>query len=184
VNPKPSGGHKYARIEYERRFLLRAMPADLDPDEGYTRITDVYLEGTRLRRRTMHSPQGELIAAKFTQKYTVPGQPPSETTITNLYLDEAEAVLLESLSGPTLSKRRYRYAANGATFSIDVFEGDLAGLILAEVEAPSAARIEAVPFPDFALREVTADPAFSGAQLVRLSKADLERLLSREMGHA
>lgn len=178
------GGHKYARIEYERRFLLSELPAQIDPETGFKRIIDVYIDGTRLRRRSMYSPAGELLTSKFTQKYTALGQPPTETTITNLYLNETEAAMIESLPGLTLTKRRYPYPSNGVTYSLDTFEGPLAGLVLAEVEALSAEQIDSMPIPTLALREVTAEPAFTGGVLVRLSRSEFERLLSRELSDA
>jgi adenylate cyclase len=39
--------------------------------------------------------------------------------------------------GPLIDKTRYRVPANGLTWEIDVFAGDNAGLVVAEVELPS-----------------------------------------------
>jgi hypothetical protein len=43
---------KYARSEFERRFLMAELPASLSTDDGWL-IVDRYLTGTRLRLRRM-----------------------------------------------------------------------------------------------------------------------------------
>jgi hypothetical protein len=43
---------KYARFEFERRFLVERLPADTDIDSGWL-ITDRYIRGARLRLRKM-----------------------------------------------------------------------------------------------------------------------------------
>jgi CYTH domain-containing protein len=71
------------------------------------------------------------------------------------------------LPGKVLRKTRHRLGkVAGFDMSIDLFEGDLAGLILAEVEFPTAEALEAYPTPGFALREVTHDPRYNGGALV------------------
>jgi CYTH domain-containing protein len=89
--------------------------------------------------------------------------------MTNLYLNQAEYDTLLALGGAPLTKRRYGYLQAGMRYSLDIFEGPLAGLILAEIEAHAAGEITRLPVPVFAVREVTADPAFSGGALAQLS---------------
>lgn len=170
--------HKYARIEYERRFLLAELPADLDPDHGFFRIIDEYILGTRLRLRRIESPQGNLHVAKLTQKCREPQQPPSQTTITNLYLNEAEFAALGDLRGRQITKRRYSYQFQEKRFSIDVFEDNLAGLIMCDAEAKNAVEINSMQFPPFVDREVTDDPAFTGGEHTRLSREEFEQFFA------
>lgn len=47
-----------------------------------------------------------------------------------------------------------------------MFEGALAGLVMAEAEFPDAQAMAAWPMPDFALREVTDDIRYTGGRLV------------------
>ncbi len=159
---------KYAQIESERRFLLKDLPDDLDAGV-FWRITDKYIPGTHLRLRTVAAPDGTVQVRKFTQKYKQSGQAAHETTITNFYLSEAEFAVLDALPGDLLIKRRYRYLHGDQAYSLDVFEGNLDGLILAELESPSAG--EAVILA-FAARDVTADPTFNGGTLARLTQAE------------
>ena len=62
-------------------------------------------------------------------------------------------------------------------FGIDVFEGELEGLLLAEAEFDSAAEADALTPPSFILQEVSADTRFTGGQLVRASRRDIQTWL-------
>src|SRR4051812_37274393 len=88
INPSapPGKAEKYARVERERRWLLREPP---NPDEAVAvvEITDRYFTGTRLRLRRMVDRQGgQPTVYKFTQK--------AAGLITNTYLSEDEYQLL------------------------------------------------------------------------------------------
>ena len=63
-------------------------------------------------------------------------------------------------------------------FGIDVFEGALQGLLLAEAEFNSAAEADALIVPDFILHEVTDDERFTGGQLVCASRTNVEMWLA------
>jgi CYTH domain-containing protein len=177
-----STAHKYARIESERRFLLRSLPLSLNTRD-VSRITDRYWLNTRMRLRLIETMDGQVLARKLTQKYIKPGQPPEETTITNQYLNEAEYALFAKLPGLELIKRRYKYLHHGSGYSIDQFEGELAGLLLAEIEAGQGVLPTGV-VPEFAVCEVTAEPAFTGGELACTSAEQLAVLLEEWLGPA
>lgn len=158
--------NRYALVERERRFLLQQLPPDLDQSQ-FTMIEDVYITGTRLRLRKMTLPDGTVSALKFGHKFAAQDQQPYETMMTNFYLDDAEYALLAQLPGRRLVKKRFKYAWHGRIFGIDQFQNELEGLILAEIEALTNEALTAVPIPDFAVREVTNDPAFTGGELAR-----------------
>lgn len=177
-----STAHKYARIESERRFLLRSLPLNLNTREG-SRITDRYWPATRMRLRLIESLDGQVLARKLTQKYVDADQPPEDTTITNQYLTEAEYALFAQLPGNELVKRRYKFLHEGSGYSIDQFEGELEGLLVAEIEAGQGV-LPASAVPEFAVYEVTAEPAFSGGVLVNTSAEQLSALLEEWLGTA
>jgi hypothetical protein len=173
---------KYARVEHERRFLLARLPEALDPDAGYERISDLYLAGTRLRLRLVLTPAGEVIERKLNQKLPDPDGAAERRIITSVYLDAAEYALLARLPGSRLEKRRYRQPFGAHTFAFDVFEGSLAGLVLAELELTPAAARGALALPDFTGCEVTALALFTGGALAGADPArvlaEARRLLS------
>lgn len=158
----PGKGLKYARLEHERRFLLAGRP---EGGAVSVRLTDRYLTGTRLRLR--RSVEGDRTVRKLTQK--VPG------ALTTIYLDEPEYEVLAAQPAAVLGKRRYRVPP----LVVDVFEGPLAGLVLAEAEFESAAEVTAFVPPEWVVAEVTDDDRFTGGRLATTTAADLAALLAQ-----
>lgn len=156
---------KYSLTEREKRFLLATLPKGTD--KSFRVIEDIYFQDTRLRLRKVTDPLGHILELKLTQKFSSPEQSESERSITNLYLTPAEYELFEALPGHPLRKRRYRYETFDQPYSIDVFEGPLTGLFLAEIEYTEVAPT----LPPFALEDVTDDLFFTGGNLARLSEA-------------
>jgi CYTH domain-containing protein len=155
---------KYARIERERRFLLDQFPSAASV-ERIRRIADRYIDGTNLRLREQSENSGPTVF-KLTQKVPV-------RESTTMYLTKEEFGVLAHLSAKTLSKTCYSVPP----FGIDVFEGTLEGLLLAEAEFDSASAAAALTLPSFIFREVTADDRFTGGQLVRASRRDVQTWL-------
>jgi CYTH domain-containing protein len=166
---------KYALLEHERRFLvlnppdLAAAPARL--------IEDVYLDCGRLRLRRITHFDGSATELKLCKKYA--SADPASAPIVNVYLSPDEFAALTVLPGRPVRKRRYRVLHGERGFGLDVFEGNLAGLILVEAEAASADEVRSVTFPPWAAAEVTADPFFTGGNLARIGAAELRLRLAR-----
>lgn len=163
--------HKYARIERERRFLLDRFPENVNAVR-VRRITDHYIEGTTLRLREQ-SEDGGPTMFKLTQKVPVRASGAQQGLITSMYLTGDEFCVFAQLSAKKLSKIRYSVPP----FGIDVFEGELEGLLLAEAEFDSAADADTLTLPSFILQEVSADTRFTGGQLVRASQRDIQTWL-------
>jgi hypothetical protein len=106
---------------------------------------------------------------KLCKKY--PSPDPLSGPIVNAYLTRAEHAVFARLPGWSIRKRRYRLTAGGAKYAVDVFQGELDGLILCEIEGASRDAVRGAAFPDWAAVEVTADIAFTGGRLCR-TKAD------------
>lgn len=64
-----------------------------------------------------------------------------------------------------LSKRRYVIPYGGKDWEVDVFEGALAGLVIAEVELGDPD--ESIEIPPFVDTEVTGDPRYYNSSLLR-----------------
>jgi CYTH domain-containing protein len=168
---------KYACLEVERRYLLRALPTALVGRPPYRHVVDHYLPQSRLRLRLMQSPDGTETVWKLGQKFRASGQSPTEATITNIYLDEAEYHLLRGLGGQEIGKDRYVLPYQGRRYGIDVFRDALQGLILAEVECETLEDALQLAVPPFAIADVTDDERFTGGHLASLSADGLRHLL-------
>ena len=170
---------KYQRVERERRYLLRGLPHGLALTDPHFQITDNYITGTRLRLRKARWVQTNEWTLKLTQKHTPAPPDFSRTLITTIYLDEAEYEVLSVFEANELRKNRYPFEHKGRAYSVDVFLGDLRGLILAETDFDVDEEMDAFPPPSFAFADVTRDVLFTGGSLVGLTAEDLREELKR-----
>jgi adenylate cyclase len=77
---------------------------------------------------------------------------------------EADAMLEELCERPLIEKKRYLINHEGLTWEVDEFEGENAGLVIAEVELLSAD--QEIALPSWIGEEVTADPRYYNASLI------------------
>jgi CYTH domain-containing protein len=156
---------KYAHIERERRWLIEPR---LRPDVSrcpYVLVQDRYITGTRLRLRRMTQSANGVVAMKLTKKYEA--DDPLARPIMTAYLTNEEYRLFEALPAVTLAKRLYDVADGAFEYSVDIFEGSLEGLELAEIEWPDDQGLRALAGPFWAVRDVSEDARYWGAQLAR-----------------
>lgn len=144
-------------FEIERRFLVQGdawragVTATTRLRQGYLAREDgvsvrVRVSGTKARL-TIKGPGG-LVRPEF--EYDIPAA-------------EAEAMLTLLCTGRSLAKTRHEVPLDGLVWEVDVFEGPLAGLVIAEVELPDAAH--ALRIPAWAGREITTDARYANAAL-------------------
>ncbi len=145
--------------EIERKFLV-ADPSVVDGLQGVAFVQG-YLSTVPERTVRVRSA-GE--HAYITVKGMALGssRPEFEYPIPIADATEMLATLCER---PLVEKKRYRLAHAGHTWEVDVFEGDNAGLVVAEVEL--AHPDEALDLPAWVGAEVTDDPRYLNANLVR-----------------
>lgn len=80
-------------------------------------------------------------------------------------LSHADEMLNNLCAQPLIEKKRYKIEYDGQVWEIDEFDGDNHGLIIAEIELH--AENEAFSRPPWLGREVTDDPRYYNANLVR-----------------
>lgn len=160
---------KYARVERERRYLLQDLPEGLTRASPHVQITDNYITGTRLRLRRVRDPRTNKWTVKFTQKFAPNPEDQSRTLVTNIYLDPQESEVLGIFESNEIRKNRYPFEFEDRKFSIDMFLGDLFGLVLAEVGFESEEELDSFEKPPFALADVTNSELFTGAKLCHLT---------------
>ena len=170
---------KYSRIERERRYLLQDLPEGLTRADPHVQITDNYLTGTRLRLRKVRDPKTNKWTVKLTQKFAPNPADFSRTVITNTYLNAAEYQVLSVFEANEIRKNRYPFEWEGRKFTIDMFLGNLFGLVLAEVSFESEAELARFPQPPFAIAEVTNNEIFTGGELCDLTFEDIRDEIRR-----
>lgn len=161
-------------VEIERKFRVR--------DGRWRRLATThvpmrqgYLGGERCSIRVrregdlanLNIKSRELGARRLEFEYAIP-------------LDEAES-LLSAFSGDVVAKTRHLVPHDGLVIEVDEFEGDNAGLVIAEVELPTIDHVFAPP--DWLGEEVTDDPRYYNVALARTPFAawpDRDQLCFRE----
>lgn len=147
-------------MEIEKKFLiasLTALPFPLE-DFDFDHIVQGYISTSPvIRIRQMNDQYILTVKSKgllAREEFELP-------------MDAGE---FEKLSGKTegypISKCRYYIPLDGGlTVELDIFEGRLAGLIMAEVEFPSIQAAESFTPPDWFGVEVTQNPQYQNSRL-------------------
>jgi CYTH domain-containing protein len=155
----------YTVVERERRWLCHTVPRELIVRTET--ITDLYVTGTRLRLREARPIDGAAPMLRLSRKADIDRH---TRLVTSIYLPEEEfAVLAASLPGIRLRKLRHKLKRHrpGVALLVDEFQGELDGLVMAEADFDTPDLLTTYPMPDFAHREVTDDPRFTGGTLVK-----------------
>ena len=113
----------------------------------------------------MEGSDGRSTVFKLTKKY--PADSLDAQPIVSVFLSRDEYDALLGLPGDELVKTRRYDEIGGVLFSVDVFEGAHAGLILCEAEADSADALGHIVPPPYVSREVTHEVAYTGGELAR-----------------
>lgn len=146
-------------IERERRYLVAEVPARLpqatEIEQGYVTIEPVTVRVRRI------DGERHVLTIKV-------GSGRNRTEIErDLDHDEFDALWTEAVE-LRLCKRRHRIALGGAlTAELDLYDGDLTGHALVEVEFPDDASADDFEPPAWFGREVTEDARYTNATLAR-----------------
>ena len=149
-------------LEIERKFLVREdlwKPARESGRgtllrQGYLsshpdRIVRVRIEGEAavmtIKGRTVGASRGEW-------EYPIP-------------LEDARVLLDDLCEKPVIEKTRYRVPHRGMVWEVDEFHGENVGLVVAEIELVS--EDQQFDLPDWVGEEVTHDPRYANANLLR-----------------
>jgi adenylate cyclase len=146
--------------EIERKFRLPGAPAWLAECES-NRIEQGYLAidpGDDVEVRVRRYGDDAWLTVKRGS-----GMRRDETEI-ELSSGQFEA-LWPLTEGRRIHKVRYRVPRDSHTIEVDVFEGDLGELVIAEVEFESEAASDEFEPPDWLGEEVTGDPRYANETL-------------------
>ncbi len=146
-------------IEIERKFLVRndSWRVRAQPGQRYRQgyLTTEAQSSVRVRiageQGYLNIKSATLGVTRMEFEYRIPRQ-------------DAEEILDRLCVQPLIEKTRYIVEHAGHTWEIDVFEGDNAGLVVAEIELHS--QDEAFELPDWAGEEVSHDPRYYNVSLV------------------
>jgi CYTH domain-containing protein len=79
-----------------------------------------------------------------------------------------------------IRKNRYKFLYEGREFAIDMFLGDLFGLMLAEVGFETDEELDNFAKPAFAVADVTNHQLFTGGSLSQTSFDDIRKAIVKD----
>lgn len=142
-------------MEIERKFTVKAMPdlssyKFLSLEQGYLSTNPV----VRVRKEDDN------------YYLTYKGSGFIEREEYNLPLNEESYYhLIQKADGTVITKKRYRIPYDKYTIELDVFEGKLAPLVIAEVEFDSLSAADSFRPPSWFGEDVTFNPEYSNSNL-------------------
>ena len=143
-------------MEIERKYLVKTLPEDLDSypcrflEQGYLSTEPV----VRVRQDN----------DKYELTYKSKGLMVREEYNLPLTKDSYEHLKAKA-DGRIITKNRYMIPYEQYTIELDVFEGELAPLILAEVEFPSEEEANAFSAPEWFGEDVTFSTKYHNSNL-------------------
>lgn len=142
-------------MEIERKFTIKTLP-DLNLYK-YKCLEQGYLNTNPVVRVRKEDDEYYM---------TYKGKGFLEREEYNLPLNkEAYEHLVKKADGRIIKKKRYLIPYLNYTIELDVFEGDLEGLIFAEVEFESKEEALSFVSPDWFAEDVTSDKKYSNSHL-------------------
>lgn len=166
-----------AALEIEVAYLPYHVPTELLTGTP-TRIVDKYLSPaedllTKLRLRKKGAKY------ELTKKVNIDPQDLSLQDEHTIPLTEQEFAKLRTLDGREVSKDRYEVPLGEHILEVDVFTGDLEGLVIIEVEFKNRADRDAFNAPDYFGVDVTQEDFIAGVYLAGKRYADIESAIAR-----
>ncbi|MEU8919652.1 adenylate cyclase [Kitasatospora sp. NPDC048545] len=148
-------------LEIERKFRLDAFePPETAVrqhiDQGYIAIND---DGTEVRLRRIGG--SHVLGVKRGKA----GASAVRVEVERELGEEEFTELWPATEGARLLKDRYTFDSAGVTVEVDVYQGELAGLLTVEVEFGSVAEAEAFTPPDWFGAEITGVAAYKNQTL-------------------
>lgn len=146
-------------MEIERKYLIKELPKNLDNymhrhlEQGYLCTSPV----VRVRRdddryELTYKGKGMMVREEY-----------------NLVLTkDAYEHLKKKVDGRIISKKRYLIPYQNYTIELDIFENDLAPLVLAEVEFETEEDANSFVPPEWFLKDVTFDSRYHNSNLSRM----------------
>lgn len=160
--------------ELELTYLAKYIPEGLDKCQS-KKIIDHYIPLESKHPVLRLRKSGEKM--ELTKKQPVKEGDASCQIEETIPLNEEEYNVLFQIPAKVVVKTRYEYPCGEAVAEVDVFEEDLFGLVLVDVEFQNTVAKENFKMPEFCLVEVTQDKTTAGGMLAGKKYADIQAYL-------
>jgi len=163
-------------IELEKTFLARELPKELKNCKS-KEVVDVYFPKEAKHPTIRVRKNGDKY--EMTKKERLDPDDASMQKEHTIPLSKEEFLTLSKLDGKKLSKIRYYYNFKGNVAEIDVFQGNLKGLVLIDFEFQTVEEKDKFKMPGFCLADVTQDEFVAGGMLCGKKYADIKEELRK-----
>lgn len=163
-------------LELELTFLAKELPKNIKIVKP-TRIIDIYIPDTPKHSHLRLRQKGDKY--EMTKKMPIVEGDASEQIEQTISLTKDEFIALSSCSKKRVAKDRYNVEIEGRVAEIDVFIGDLKGLVLMDFEFNTIAEKSAFKIPSVALADVTQEDFIAGGLLAGKTYNDIASELER-----
>lgn len=161
--------------EFEVTYLAGKLPSGVF-DSPTKEILDIYIpalsECPRLRIRKSGGRY------EITKKQPLSESDASHQVEHTIQLTSEEFAGFSQIEGKRVSKTRHYYAESATTFEVDIFNGELEGLVLVDVEFKDREAKDAFLAPEWFLADVTQEKFIAGGMLCGKAYKDIEEKLN------
>lgn len=162
--------------EFERTFLPSHLPDEVLLGECFEML-DIYLPLSAEHPHLRVRQKGNQF--EITKSTVVEAGDSSHQFENTIPLTLEEFNDLKELKGKRVYKKRYLYTEAGFSYEIDVFKGDLEGLVLVDIEFKTKEEKDAYVPPSWVLIEVTQEEFLAGGMLCGKTYGDIAARLER-----
>lgn len=162
--------------EIEKTYLAKYIPEEVwqvTPNE----MIDVYIPVSAKHPKLRIRKNGDKY--EITKKVKVDDNDASECEESTIKLTKGEFEVLSQLPCKKVIKNRYACLINGVGYEFDVHQGDLAGLVVVDIEFTSTEQKDSFVPPDFCLMDVTQDEFIAGGLLAGKKFFEIEAELAK-----
>ncbi len=162
-------------LELEKTYLVKKTPTWLF-NFPHKDLLDIYIPKTSDHAHIRIRKHGDSMVI-MKKELTDPSDLSSmEESV--IHLNFEEFIALQQVPGKRIHKHRYYIPYQWLTIEVDVFQDELAWLVMADVEFPDERSKEKFLMPDFCLCEVTQDVTFAGWLLCGKTYKDISKKLA------
>lgn len=163
--------------EFELTYLAKRLPNGFSTSLPSKEIFDIYIPKSAHHAVLRIRKNGDKY--EITKKTPVKGTDPSHQNENTIPLTQEEFEDLALIPGKRLRKIRYVYTENDTQFEIDIFQDDLKGLVIVDVEFTSNEAKALFTAPEWVLADVTQDAFIAGGMLCGKKYTDIEPELTK-----
>jgi len=163
-------------IELEKTYLAKFIPEDLK-NYNFKTILDIYIPQTSEHPKLRLRQTGNRY--ELTKKEPIQENDASEQEEQTIILSEPEFNEFKKITGKKVHKIRYYYKYHDLIIEFDIFQDDLLGLVLIDIEFKTVEEKNNFIMPDFCLIEVTQETFIAGGKICGKKYEDIENDLNR-----